>query len=383
MSDLVSVIMPVYNSERYVGEAIDSFINQTWTNKELIIINDCSTDSSRDVIKMYNDPRITIIDNESNRGVAFSRNRALRVARGEYITLLDSDDMMHPKKIQKEVEYLQNNQYDVVFTDTTLIDQHGKPIQNTNSEYVSSSLFLPMMLFRNVITPAPATCLYKRKCFINNQYNEDLRHAEDYELNLKLAFTHRFGYISEPLYYYRRHTNNLSNQHNTHLKNELNIITQLKEKEVQFAFGLERFPDAERPYVQLLQGLFELKRQNIDQSIKILTEIHSGYDDIILSQKFYLGVAYYFKTDFIQSYKYFRDALQHERRPDIYNNLAVITYLLKNDINETEQLLRQASILNPEYMDARLNLSNLIQGQVIQLKLTTRELRRNLISYTA
>jgi len=107
MEPLVSVVMPVYNAEKFVVAAIESILSQSYTNFELIIVNNASTDNSVEYIKRIVDRRITLIENEENCGIVFSRNRGLKLARGKYIAIIDSDDIALPNRVEKQVEFLE------------------------------------------------------------------------------------------------------------------------------------------------------------------------------------------------------------------------------------------------------------------------------------
>lgn len=106
----VSILMPMYNSEKYVQEAIDSVLNQTYENFELIIVDDGSIDSSVEIVEKYNDPRIKLYKNIENKGLPYTRNKLLSLATGEYIALLDSDDIALPNRLQIQVDFLERNQ---------------------------------------------------------------------------------------------------------------------------------------------------------------------------------------------------------------------------------------------------------------------------------
>lgn len=106
ISGLVSVIMPSFNTEKYINYSINSVLGQTYKNFELIIVDDCSSDNSVDVIKKYDDPRIKLIVNKCNKGAAFSRNIALIKSRGEWIAFLDSDDIWEPKKLEEQIKFM-------------------------------------------------------------------------------------------------------------------------------------------------------------------------------------------------------------------------------------------------------------------------------------
>ena len=114
---LVSIIMPSWNTDRYIAESIQSVINQTYSNWELIIVDDCSTDNTDDVVASFQDERIKYFHNEKNSGAALTRNRALIEARGEWIAFLDSDDLWSPKKLEKQIAFMKENGYSLSFTE--------------------------------------------------------------------------------------------------------------------------------------------------------------------------------------------------------------------------------------------------------------------------
>lgn len=117
MSDLISIIMPSFNTCKYIRNSIDSVVSQTYQNWELIIIDDCSTDDSISIIMSYNDPRIRLLKNEKNLGAALSRNYGLREARGKYITFIDSDDIWKNEKLEKQIKFIKDNNYAFVYCD--------------------------------------------------------------------------------------------------------------------------------------------------------------------------------------------------------------------------------------------------------------------------
>ena len=110
---LVSVIIPAYNAEKIVGYTLDTVINQTYKNLEIIIVNDCSKDKTLDVLNEYakKDKRIKVMSNEKNSGVAETRNNALKVATGEYIAFVDADDLWNLEKIEKQLNFMLENDY--------------------------------------------------------------------------------------------------------------------------------------------------------------------------------------------------------------------------------------------------------------------------------
>lgn len=117
MNDLVSVIMPSYNTAKYIKASIDSVLNQTYENLELIIVDDCSSDNTEEIIKSYTDKRIKFHKNDKNSGAAVSRNKALAMANGRWIAFLDSDDIWVKDKLEKQINFIKENNYAFVYSD--------------------------------------------------------------------------------------------------------------------------------------------------------------------------------------------------------------------------------------------------------------------------
>lgn len=122
---LVSIIMPSYNTAAYIKESIQSVLNQTYTNWELIIVDDCSTDSTDEVLETIKDSRIRYFKNDKNSGAAVSRNKALREAKGQWIAFLDSDDLWMPEKLEKQIYFMESNGYAFSYTNYEEIDIEG------------------------------------------------------------------------------------------------------------------------------------------------------------------------------------------------------------------------------------------------------------------
>ncbi|MDC8005065.1 glycosyltransferase family 2 protein [Aureisphaera galaxeae] len=127
---LVSIITPLYNAEAFIGQNIESVLNQTYENWEQIIVDDGSTDTSTSIVKAWaeKDARIKLILNAENKGAAYSRNHATELAKGNYIAFLDSDDWWHPSKLEKQIESMQEKGVAVSFTSYVHMDEQGNPL---------------------------------------------------------------------------------------------------------------------------------------------------------------------------------------------------------------------------------------------------------------
>lgn len=125
IKDLVSIIMPSYNTGAFIEDSIQSVLNQTYSNWELIIVDDCSTDNTLEILEKINDDRIIILKNDRNSGAAVSRNKALRKAKGQWVAFLDSDDLWHPEKLEKQIAFMKANKYYFSYTNYEEIDMEG------------------------------------------------------------------------------------------------------------------------------------------------------------------------------------------------------------------------------------------------------------------
>ena len=123
--ELVSIIMPAYNSARFIGESINSVLAQTYINWELLIVDDCSKDSTAEIVAAFSDPRIHYQRNVNNMGAAETRNQALKRAQGRYIAFLDSDDLWEPEKLEKQIAFMEKNGYAFTFSDYRIMKENG------------------------------------------------------------------------------------------------------------------------------------------------------------------------------------------------------------------------------------------------------------------
>lgn len=128
---LVSIVTPVYNAERFIKETIESVLKQSYDQWEMILVNDCSSDGSVDIITNFSqqDSRIRVINLAENSGAAVARNTGIEHARGQYIAFVDSDDTWLPDKLSKQVKFMANNQYSFSYTDLALVDEAGEMLK--------------------------------------------------------------------------------------------------------------------------------------------------------------------------------------------------------------------------------------------------------------
>ena len=139
MDELVSIIMPSFNTGKYITETIESVLAQSYKNWELIIVDDCSSDNTDEIVSTYlSDDRIHYLKNEKNSGAAFSRNIALRKAKGKWIAFLDSDDLWLPEKLELQLAYMKKNNYAFSYTDyRTCLNGKWLPYINTAPDCIN------------------------------------------------------------------------------------------------------------------------------------------------------------------------------------------------------------------------------------------------------
>lgn len=199
----VSVVMPVYNGERYLREAIGSILNQTFGDFEFIIINDGSTDSTEKIIQSFKDPRIVYISNGKNLGLSKSFNIGINAAKGAYLARMDADDISTPKRFERQVQFLEKRpQVDIVGSNLRFIDEYGKFRSNFKRQADHMDIKFSSLFSTPMMHP---TVMGKTSVFKTHHYNEALSNSEDYELWSRLLFntnTH-FANIHEPLLLYR------------------------------------------------------------------------------------------------------------------------------------------------------------------------------------
>lgn len=200
MGDLVSIIMPSYNTAKYIKKSIESVIKQTYQDWELIIVDDNSVDNTDDVVRMFlNDKRINYLKNEKNMGAAFSRNRALREARGKWIAFLDSDDLWDSKKLEKQIRFMEKNRYYFSYTKYQEIDENGEKL---NIEVSGPNKITKMGMY-NYCWPGCLTVMYNREK-IGLVQIKDIKKNNDYAMWLKICKKENCYLLDENLAQYRR-----------------------------------------------------------------------------------------------------------------------------------------------------------------------------------
>lgn len=196
--ELISIIMPVYNAEKYLDRAINSVINQTYTNWELICINDASTDGSLKILEKYKSHKIKVESLPKNSGTATARNLALKMAKGRFIAFLDADDYYHEKKLEKQIEFMKSNNYAFTFTSYAFVKKSGA-IKNVN---VPKELDYKNYI-KNTLLTTVGVMIDTEKINKNSLNMENYKLAEDTRTWIKILKQGEIAYgLNEVLAYY-------------------------------------------------------------------------------------------------------------------------------------------------------------------------------------
>jgi glycosyltransferase involved in cell wall biosynthesis len=202
MNEFVSIVMPVYNCERTISSAIESVLNQSYQNWELIIVNDASTDETEKIVLSYKDDRIKYISLKTNGGPSAARNRGIQCAKYDYIAFEDGDDDWHREKLKLEMEkFEESDEYGMVycaFSYNTKISKTKIPSDTFGEDELEGSIFDSLWEGNKIDTPA---MVVKKKIIdIVGGFNESLQSIEDWEFALRVAGVCKIGYVNKILY---------------------------------------------------------------------------------------------------------------------------------------------------------------------------------------
>ena len=230
---LVSVIIPAYNAAPYISEAIESVIAQTYPAVEIIVVDDGSTDATKDTVHAYWKEGKIIYIYQENKGLSAARNAGIRAAQGEYIALLDSDDIFLPSKIERQVAYLESHSAcDICYCDIYhFYDHEPDRLLKLQYSYYSGKDVFPHLLWKNFINPL--SVVFRRSVFEQCGYfNEAMRRSEDWEYWVRAAhYGAQFHFLPEILAKYRMRKGSLTNDwHSKYLEKKLvvGIFSRLK-----------------------------------------------------------------------------------------------------------------------------------------------------------
>ncbi len=221
---LVSIIMPNYNGEKYLKETIESVLSQTYPNWELLFVDDCSTDTSVELVRSFNDDRIKVYCNESNQGAAASRNRALREANGRWIAFLDSDDLWQKQKLHLQIEFMVENQISFSFTSYSVVRENDFVVEfNPPKDDYDYKMILKHCSI------GCSTVIYDREKVGMVYMPIEAEKREDFACWLKILRTEKSAVcFHKNLTTYNLHTNSLSSNKFKMMKYQWNVYRKVE-----------------------------------------------------------------------------------------------------------------------------------------------------------
>ena len=258
MNSKVSICIPSFNHARFLPAAIESALAQTYRDIEIIIVDDGSSDGSLEIAQEYatNYPELIYLythPNHSNRGISATINRAFRESKGEYWTLLGSDDIYHPEKAAQQVSFLlQSSRYGWVYSGAEIIDEQGQILPTKNCTDISHDLRpLESLILANHITAI--TVMARRECLeVTGEHSEQLVYS-DWEFWIRMGAHYKFGYVSSPLVKYRIHSYNTSRgvERNVQMQRHLDVLNSIRANAARYGGQL---------LIPRIQALVELRR---------------------------------------------------------------------------------------------------------------------------
>ena len=235
---LISIVIPTYNRVQFLIETIDSILSQTYSNFELIIVSDGSTDNTKYKISELKDTRIKFVELEKNYGYpAKARNEGINISKGEFIAFCDDDDLWEKNKLEKQVDYI-NKGYNFIFINYKLLKENKTQIRYFYLKYIIKFIVNKLnsrisYFFLTVTNPVVNSSVLVQKSLISRiMFNDSImyRAVEDYQLWIQIYQESNPFYINEELVIYRLHDNNISNDFSKGLKKCLLIMKNLKPK---------------------------------------------------------------------------------------------------------------------------------------------------------
>ena len=225
----VSIIIPCYNCEKYIIKTLESAVSQDYTNIEIIVINDGSTDNCSSVVKTIKDDRVHLIEQE-NQGVSFSRNKGIAMAKGEYVVFLDADDLLHPIFLEKRVFSLSKSSAIAYASSVVLVDKSGEKIEE-NKNYFAANKSSQILEFKNEIITCPSSYLFKTESLKKHKikFNKNLQSSADKFFLLEVLKHGEIELINESPMYYRILNDSMSHKiTKTLLKDQISFYNEIK-----------------------------------------------------------------------------------------------------------------------------------------------------------
>lgn len=205
---LVSIIIPTFNRAKYISKAINSCLNQTYENIEIIIVDDCSTQNYKIVLEKLKDKRIRYFKNSQNKGGCYSRNRGIEESRGKFINFLDDDDTLHPEKIKLQIQQFNDSKINNLGVVTCDVKYNRKDISTIKKNRGRGNIYVNLL--KSYCVFATHSMLIKREVFNSVKYDLKLQSSQEYDLMIQMSRKFNFDYVPKILAYVYESENQIS-----------------------------------------------------------------------------------------------------------------------------------------------------------------------------
>lgn len=261
---VVSVLMPAYNAEQYISEAVESILNQTYRDFEFIVVDDCSTDNTVKIVQSFKDPRIKIIENKTNIGVAKSLNKGLEYCTGDYIARMDADDISMSNRLERQISYLEKNP-DIAVVGCNIeifgMEKGSRCFSNSPDQLKID------LIFNNCF--AHPTIMARKECLCQFGYNPEYSKMEDYDLWVRLSRQNKLSCIPETLLKYRMHVSQVTKQKST----EIDIQNYKIKERIIHELGIECDKETLSEFVDCCNGRMDTKSNGTIKVLLLCREI--------------------------------------------------------------------------------------------------------------
>lgn len=283
----ISVVIPAYNSMSFLPKTLDSVFEQTFSDFEILVINDGSTDHTAQWVSSLTDNRVRLV-NQENQGCAIARNTGVLASRGQYIAFLDADDLWEPTKLEKQVHILDTlPTVGLVNTWISNIDREGTPTGKLGISNAEGYV-LNLVVEENPIM-CGSTPMVRRHCFESvGLFDQSLRSAEDWDMWIRIAKKYEFAVVKEPLVRYRVHANSKSHNLQLHLQSRLKVIEKVFQNGV-----IDQDTLKEKVYglVFLSVAYRALQKNDFETALSLKRQALQYYPNLFYAKTFYrLGI---------------------------------------------------------------------------------------------
>lgn len=381
----VSVVIPLYNAKDYIIETLDSILNQTYKVKEILVIDDCGQDNSKELVRNYslNYPIIKLVEKDKNEGASASRNRGIALAKYDWLLFMDADDIISKDLLMKfklAIEQNLHNNVMAVHSAYMQINEKNEPISEEilrGKQYTLQDAFGSLLVRNHIMTPS-GLLVKKELAQKIGGFTTGLPMCEDADFYFRLSKEGYILYVDEPLTFIRRHLTNLTENATKAYDAGKMILNLYPIEEISNAILSRTYSDTQNKQ-DLAKVLYQ--RGNFEEAFDVVNSIVT--QENISTTNFLKSLYFIEKRNYTEGFNLLKSIVSVDsQHAAAINNLGVIE-ALKGNLKSAIQYFNKAIELNPNYIDANHNLEVGLSKKEGNYKFTLRELRKTLLHYTS